>query len=26
VIKLSDDLKEFGVSVVGAVLNGAGAV
>ncbi|MCC2677218.1 MAG: hypothetical protein K0R58_4165, partial [Ramlibacter sp.] len=26
VIKLSEDLKEFGVSVVGAVLNGAGAV
>jgi len=26
VIKLSDDLKEFGVTVVGAVLNGAGAV
>ncbi len=25
VIKLSDDLKEFGVTVVGAVLNGAGA-
>ncbi|TFZ00185.1 chain length determinant protein tyrosine kinase EpsG [Ramlibacter humi] len=26
VIKLSEDLKEFGVTVVGAVLNGAGAV
>jgi chain length determinant protein tyrosine kinase EpsG len=25
VVKLSDDLREFGVSVVGAVLNGAGA-
>ena len=25
VIKLADDLKDFGVSVVGAVLNGAGA-
>ena len=26
VVKLSEDLREFGVSVVGAVLNGAGAV